>query len=260
MPRPRSVLKSKSFVCPTGYETALQNFENRITNGDDLSIFLTDKYDESPDYNDLLLNDWDIYHFHLTNRFNTATGKALRNRWLIMAMIKENAVYLIKVVDHNDPDCFNDIELLEIVHDNWPRILEKNVIRGIPNEVLSNKDVLDLRKAHINGTIVLKDGTALQSPGGGYSLDGGSATASLYSIQLNHKLQSWEKSIVDNMIAIIESYMKSFDDVLKLNMRMVLTSITIDNLICKELNNGFYLIYSNGSLSILNISRRTQYA
>ena len=60
---PRKIYKSKEFVCPKGYEQKLQEIEKKIIFGKNLVPFMS-KNILKGNYDDLLLNDWNIYHFH----------------------------------------------------------------------------------------------------------------------------------------------------------------------------------------------------
>ena len=40
-PKPRIIKKSKEFICPTGYELALNEIEEKIFNGDKLTPYLS---------------------------------------------------------------------------------------------------------------------------------------------------------------------------------------------------------------------------
>ncbi len=77
--KPRKVVYSAEFRCPEEYERALAEFEERVKKGGNLHPFMSDKILKSS-YNDLLLNDWNIYHFHLTGRFRD-DGFAARNKY-----------------------------------------------------------------------------------------------------------------------------------------------------------------------------------
>lgn len=66
---PRTILKSKEFVCPPQYSEALKEIEEKITYGQSLSMYMS-KTILDLGYKDLLLFDWNIHHFHLSKRKN----------------------------------------------------------------------------------------------------------------------------------------------------------------------------------------------
>ena len=63
-PVPRKILKSKEFKCPKHLEINLQDLENRIKIGDDLTPFLSRQL-KKIEFPDAMLNEWGIYHLHL---------------------------------------------------------------------------------------------------------------------------------------------------------------------------------------------------
>lgn len=84
----------------------------------DVHKYLSKKLYES-DYNDMLLNDWGIYHFHLGipgagEKFAPRTGK------LLFTLISKEDFYCITIGNHGD---WNPQNLLEIVHKNWQTFL-----------------------------------------------------------------------------------------------------------------------------------------
>lgn len=76
---------SKQFKCPEDYEQALKEFVRQVTTDEDLSKFMSTKSRWiKRKFNDDLLNDWGIYHFHLTKRFHD-DGTAKRNKYQLFA-------------------------------------------------------------------------------------------------------------------------------------------------------------------------------
>ena len=99
-PKPRTVHRSREFVCPKPYEQALANFEAKVERGDSLIPYLSDKLVDAS-YSDGMLNDWNIYHFHLTNRFKD-NGWAKRSDYELFAYVTDTDLYLIQVYEHKD--------------------------------------------------------------------------------------------------------------------------------------------------------------
>ena len=93
----RKVCKSDVFQCPKQYEQALEEFIQKVENGEDINPFLSNKKDDL-EANDLLLYDWKIYHFH----------------YLIFAACTDEAMYFIQIYKHQKKNVFVQKELLEI--------------------------------------------------------------------------------------------------------------------------------------------------
>lgn len=179
-PMPRQVKKSDSFVCPFGYELALSELETKIINGENLKPFLTEKYDDIT-YNDGFLNDWNLFHLHLSRRYRT-DGRVQRSNHLIIAWVTDDFVYFITVKDHNDIHCFTDKDYLEIIYRNWPNLLSPFIVNGVASKNVSNNDIKALRECNINGFAVLDNGLVLTNAGGGSMSNGNPIDSTLKSI------------------------------------------------------------------------------
>lgn len=92
---------------------------------------------------------------------------------LLFAYFEEESAYFLVIGDH---DSFGDQELLQILHDNWPDVLEKfkdpNIKSVIPDD-LTSKQRDQMRRAGYNmGVNVMRDGTAYVMVGGGIMWSG----------------------------------------------------------------------------------------
>ena len=185
-PKPRQVMYSKQFKCPEGYEKALKEFVARVETGQDLSVFMSERVKTHLNNNDALLNDWGIYHFHLTRRFRT-DGMAQRSTYQIFACCDENTMYFVQIYPHNMKNVYSQKELLLIVKDNWPHLLY-SLDDGKLLEEISDETRASLRSNHCT-TLTEIDGKIYFPRGGGYASDGSSINAvrkrNLYLNQVN---------------------------------------------------------------------------
>lgn len=92
---PRKVVYSEEFQCPVEYQEALLQFEQSARIGKDLNIYLSSQIKRS-EKADGLLNDWNIYHFHLTRRFRE-DGFAKRSDYQIFAWVTNECIYMIQI-------------------------------------------------------------------------------------------------------------------------------------------------------------------
>lgn len=171
-PKPRKVYYSKEFQCPNEYKTALQEFEDRIRHGNDLTPFLSEKIKRA-DYNDMLLNDWGIYHFHLTRWFRD-DGFAARSNYQIFAYITESAVYMLQIFPHNAENLYSRREFLIILRNNWPECIKPYRINGVVELCvkLDDSDYGKLREANVNSLVELGNNEVYGMIGGGFSANG----------------------------------------------------------------------------------------
>ena len=82
-----------------------------------------------PEKSDDLLNDWNIYHFHLTKRFRE-DGFAKRSDYQIFAWVTADCIYMIQIYPHKEAHLYTKKELLKIIEENWPELLKPHHIKG----------------------------------------------------------------------------------------------------------------------------------
>ena len=194
----RTVFKANGFVCPPVYVSALAEIERKIASGANINPYLSRKL---PDLgaNDELLNDWGIQHLHLGSSVITKKknrGFIEGTPKLLFVYFDEQSAYFIVVGDH---DSFGDQELLQMLHDNWPEVLEKsknpNIKSVIPDD-LTSKQRDQMRRAGYNmGANVMRDGTAYVLVGGGI-MSSGDNTLDVYG---TNRLHTWAHRQTNNL-------------------------------------------------------------
>lgn len=145
-------------------------FENGIDVNPRLSKSL-----EQISFNDKLLNDWNIYHLHLSNHKNNKEYYFYdRTSQLLFIYLTNSTAYFLDICDEhkNNPVIFSQQKLLKIIDDNWHDLLSKYCL----NEIVSVdvKDDLNCAIARdknifyfetINGKVYLPPGGRLTSAG-----------------------------------------------------------------------------------------------
>lgn len=165
-PKPRNVLISKEFSCPPALQAGVDEVLRKAARGDDLSPHQSSGYFD-PDFNDPLLNDWDIHHFHLETRPHPRNGQLVRRTGsLLFARVADEVLYCINVFDHQS---FAWQRMLGILHRNWPESIARFRANGIAGETLTDSNILTLRRSNCNTILAVEDGTAYFSPSGGCS-------------------------------------------------------------------------------------------
>lgn len=145
-------------------------FENGIDVNPRLSKSL-----EQISFNDKLLNDWNIYHLHLSNHKNNKEYYFYdRTSQLLFIYLTNSTAYFLDICDEhkNNPVIFSQQKLLKIIDDNWHDLLSKYCL----NEIVSVDVKDDLNRAiardkntfyfeTINGKVYLPPGGGLTSAG-----------------------------------------------------------------------------------------------
>ena len=176
-PKSRKVVYSKEFQCPKEYRLALKEFEESVQNGSSLVPFQSEKITRA-DYNDMLLNDWGVHHFHLSRRYRD-DGFVARSRYQIFAYVTDEIIYMIQIYPHNAEDLYSRRELVRILRDNWPELIERFHINGVTGLTEKFDDHIygDIRKANITTLLELGENEVYGMIGGGYASNGFSTEA-----------------------------------------------------------------------------------
>jgi hypothetical protein len=168
-PKPREVLISRQFNCPQEFQTAVDAIRDKARKGGDLKPHLSKTLLDA-DYNDGLLNDWGIHHFHLSSLpdreqpvFVERTGP------LLFARVTDEHFYMINVMKHQN---WTNRNLIEILHANWPESIAGYRLQGIKGPSYSEDDLKRFRKGGVMTCIEVSDGTVYAPPGGGYASTG----------------------------------------------------------------------------------------
>lgn len=145
-------------------------FENGIDVNPRLSKSL-----EQISFNDKLLNDWNIYHLHLSNHKNNKEYYFYdRTSQLLFIYLTNSTAYFLDICDEhkNNPVIFSQQKLLKIIDDNWHDLLSKYCL----NEIVSVdvKDDLNCAIARDKNTFYFEtiNGKVYLPPGGGLTSAG----------------------------------------------------------------------------------------
>lgn len=207
---PRKILISKEFSCPSEFLTNLDTLKQKVTRGDNLVPHQSTRLSD-PNYDDALLNDWDIHHLHLGINMR-ADGFVERTGPVLFARVTEEFFYLIDVMQHgggNQP--WIQKKLLEIVHANWPESISHRALKGIVSVEFnpSDQEIGRLRRAHVCGIYQMNDGTVYMPPGGGVATSGRSTDVMQAYGHYSHLLNNVELYIRENIDKLIEDALQA---------------------------------------------------
>ena len=206
---PRTIHRASGFVAPKDPDQALalSTIEQKLRNGESVGPYLSRKIRDLS-YNDLLLNDWGIHHFHLGTNTDS-DGFVNRTGSLLYVVLGDTIdfhgegntdAHLIAVMDHND---FTTQELVEILHENWPELSQFDM-PGVSGDRLSDADIRRLRKLRLNYCLRLRDGTSCFAPGGGITSAG---TSVIDTLRARHRVwwaEQQQEMVLSQMPGVIE--------------------------------------------------------
>lgn len=198
---PRKIYKSNAFRCPTSLKKSLSIFESDLENGRNVNCYLSRNM-KNLDYNDFLLNDWGIHHFHLSTEIDQ-DGFKKRSGLLLFAKVTHSAIYFINMLSHGN---WTKKNIVNILNENWPDLINKNKLKGITSMTNKIDESIHekLRKAGITTITELEDGTHIMEMGGGYASDGSSADARIKANNILSLLKKIENNVKEDINYFIQ--------------------------------------------------------
>lgn len=168
-PIPRKILIAKEFRCPANLQKGLELVEEKIKKGIDLRPHLSKRISDL-NYDDDLLNDWDIYHLHLGTNLDK-DGFMNRTGPVLFVRFDEDNAYFINVLGHGS---WTNQEMLRIIHRNWPKSIERFRIQGVDGlaKPVTDEDIKSFRSAHVLSIIEPEPGVIYGPPGMGLTTAG----------------------------------------------------------------------------------------
>jgi len=193
--KPRRVIRPESFAFESDNELPLVEIERRAGQGRELNSFLS-KRARNPFQSDALLSDWGIHHLHL-NLVLDANDFRRRSDRLLFVRVRPEELYFIAIGDHTS---WSDVELIEVIHRNWPETIAQHCIPGLPapRTTWSSRERQQLRNAGRQTLVSTNDGTTYAPIGGGYTTDGSSLEVSLHLRQLIQYLEGLRNAVAES--------------------------------------------------------------
>lgn len=190
---------AKNFTCPEIHNKGLDFLTEKIKNGTPLFPHLSRRI-FFPDDQDGLLFDFGIYHLHLGTVPDPKYPKLIKGtKEVLYCVFDDDKCYYLTIDDHGKWASF---DLLRIIQNNFPHILERWELKGILDieKRCTEKEIIQLRKAGVNCIFEL-DGRFYASLGGGINT---ARTSTQATLKMNRHYHFY-KFINDKIISIIES-------------------------------------------------------
>jgi hypothetical protein len=147
---------------------------------------------------DDMLADWGIYHLHPGHGQKRPSSSGFVNRAgeLIFVFPHGNDLYFLDILDHG---AWTNFSLIQIIHENWPLIIESYKLKGAlglshePTET----ELYELRKHQINSAFRIVD-SFYMGPGGGLASDGSSAKAVRMAMNVKKLLENYSLQLKED--------------------------------------------------------------
>jgi hypothetical protein len=194
------IKESLELRCPPDLAAGYAELKDELTSGVDVNARLSRRLFDAT-FEDELLNDWGITHFHLGLR--KADGTVTGTKIVLFAFVRDSIVHCIGFYDHCS---WVKLEILEILQRNWPQAMEHARAYGVTGyDDLTEADRAKLRKA--GGTVLTTvNGLVYASVGGGYTSAGTSMRAHWEADHAIQMVGDYEKRLHENIATVVEDF------------------------------------------------------
>ncbi|MBP3819907.1 MAG: hypothetical protein J6H31_16600 [Butyrivibrio sp.] len=180
-PKPRRILISKEFVVPDNCHAGYNHFKAAVEEGKNLLPFMSKSVVDAS-FKDKMIFDWGLYHFHLSTERDANDPRFMeRSDFLLIAYVNpwhDETMHFLQIRPH-ETSVWTEQELIRILADNWPDVMEPYRIKGAASlsENISDEDYKKLRKSNVNTMVDLHDGRVYMGANFGLNTAGTSARA-----------------------------------------------------------------------------------
>jgi hypothetical protein len=188
---PRTVHELHELSIPPEYQPAYETLVALINAGGDLKPYLSRDIlkKKRADKNDRLLNSWGIQHLHF--RIDGTDQ-------LLFCLITESNVFVIQTLPHDAEHLWVNIQLVQILHDNWPEVIARAKHAGLKPEILTADKRHSLRGYNANFPITVADGTVYLPLAGGTMASGDSQEDRVSCDKIFAELRDWQTAVMQN--------------------------------------------------------------
>ena len=197
--RPRRLITNTSLVCPHEVLQGWMKLQQEVKSGADLTPRLSSKI-ENTDYNDGILNDFGLHHFHLGTVADVKHPKQVqRTSIILLACVSLSEFYPIDFVPHKH---WGDETILEKAIESFHRQFDRYSVKGLSDSTSTcdNENIVKFRNDGVN--YIHKIGKKLYfSPGMGVTTAGTSFAATIILDQIRRRLIRCEKQLCEMLNA-----------------------------------------------------------
>lgn len=162
-PTPRRVFLSRGFwrraaEAPEEVRSAMDNFAQLVRRGEDVNAYqgrgltahdISSGTRQNP-RTDLLLADFGIHHFHVTDDPVAPGAYSRRSDWLLFAVVCADALLCIDVKRHPKGVGWAQKDVLETAVQNWPGAFAEREVKGVTGGEWSDADITRMRTYGVN--------------------------------------------------------------------------------------------------------------
>lgn len=199
-PKIRKVKFNPAFFATINSNSKIKEIQSisRIASfGGDLNIFQSKKLFQTK-FHDHLRNEWNIYHFHLSNKIENKTGFVKQVNELLFAYIDDEQIIFLGTDTHKE-GIFADTKWIEVLHDYFPDVIIKfrdDTIFDVNPKVNSVDRQILWNKGYSLGFTKIRD-VVYHSPGLGRTTSGHSIEVSMTASEIMRWIYKLKEQLID---------------------------------------------------------------
>ena len=194
-----TVVEAKECVCPPPLTPGYAELKSELEQGVDVTDRLSRSTPKAT-YEDKMLNDWGITHFHVGLR--AAQGNLTRGDDVLFAFVCDDVVHCIGFFKHKS---WTKIVALEILQRNWPQAVEPARAKNVTGYEWTEEDRATFR--HAGGNILnIVNGEVFAPIGGGITAAGTSMRAHWLADRAIWLVDDYERRVRENIATIVRDF------------------------------------------------------
>jgi hypothetical protein len=144
-PRRRELKTAREFSCPAEWASAWEVLKLKVLRGENVNPHLSKRH-ASLSNPDGLLSEWDVHHLHLGTVPDARDPFYVkRTEPFVFARVTPDTFYAIGVYDHKG-QYFEDTDVIERVHYNWPESIQAYLVKSVTGTVLEKHSKAKVEK------------------------------------------------------------------------------------------------------------------
>ena len=119
----KTIYYAKDIKIPTKYKKRVENILQYLSEGGDITPYLSTKCINLDIEQDLMFNDWNILHIHLGKKPHKHNPRFIERTGELLFLLNTDSEIRVLGLYHHKSQSWSRQELIQKVYDNWPEMI-----------------------------------------------------------------------------------------------------------------------------------------
>ena len=119
----KTIYYAKDIKIPTKYKKRVENILQYLSEGGDITPYLSTKCINLDIEQDLMFNDWNILHIHLGKKPHKHNPRFIERTGELLFLLNTDSEIRVLGLYHHKPQSWSRQELIQKFYDNWPEMI-----------------------------------------------------------------------------------------------------------------------------------------